>query len=415
MEKGMDRKLRLSNTRSTGWRPWIRGLALGLTVAAASLALGTAAPTSAVAQVSGTSMSVPLAPDAPSQYVVKKGDTLWDIAGVFLRDPWYWPEIWYVNPQVANPHLIYPGDVLNLVYVDGKPRITIGAAGAERLSPQVRSEPLTGAIRTIPYDLLMDFVGRPGLLTRDQARKAPYVVGMRDRHIVGSDQNEVYGRGLDQPAPGTRYNIVNVGDELRDPDDGDLLGYIGHYAGTGEVIQNTGAVVPGESSIFKMRREEDFTHLRIVESGREVLQGDRLFPAQVDIGEDFTLSAPKNEEVLGQIIAVVDGVYVAGKYQVVALNRGKKHGLEPGNVLGVFYRGDEIRDRFGRLDWTSFTANYSRVRLPDERSASVLVFSVHDRMSYALVVESSQVIRRGDFIAHPRYGHRDAGMRDFIR
>jgi hypothetical protein len=411
----MDRKLRLSNTRSTGWRPWIRGLALGLTVAAAGLALGTAAPTSAVAQVSGTSMSVPLAPDAPSQYVVKKGDTLWDIAGVFLRDPWYWPEIWYVNPQVANPHLIYPGDVLNLVYVDGKPRITIGTAGAERLSPKVRSEPLAGAIRAIPYDLLMDFVGRPSLLTRDQARKAPYVVGMRDRHIVGSDQNEVYGRGLDNPAAGTRYTVVNVGEELRDPDDGDLLGYIGHFAGTGEVIQNTGAVVPGESSIFKMRREEDLTHLRIVESGREILQGDRLFPAQVDIGDDFRLSAPKNEGVLGQIIAVVDGVYVAGKYQVVAINRGKKHGLEPGNVLGVFYRGDEIRDRFNRMDWTSFTANYSKVRLPDERSASVLVFSVHDRMSYALVVESSQVIRRGDFVAHPRYGHRDSGMRDFIR
>lgn len=411
----MDRNLRLANTRSTGWRPWIRAMGLGLTVAAAGLALGTVAPTSAVAQVSGTSMSVPLATDAPSQYVVKKGDTLWDIAGVFLRDPWYWPEIWHINPQVANPHLIYPGDVLTLVYVDGKPRVTLGTAGAERLSPEVRSEPLSGAIRTIPYDILMNFVGRPGLLTRDEVRKAPHVVGMRDRHIVGSDQNEVYGRGLGQPAPGTRYTIMNVGDELRDPDDGDLLGYIGHFAGTGEVIQNSGAVIPGEDSIFRMRRQEDLTHLRIVESGREIFQGDRLFPAQVDIGEDFTLSAPGNEEVLGQIIAVVDGVYVAGRYQVVAINRGKRHGLEPGNVLGVFYRGEEIRDRFNRMDWTAFTANYSRVRLPDERSASVLLFSVHDRMSYALVVESSQVIRRGDFVAHPRYGHRDAGMRDFIR
>jgi len=411
----MDRNLRLAFTRSAGWRPWIRAMGLGLTVAAAGLALGTVAPTSAVAQVSGTSMSVPLATDAPSQYVVKKGDTLWDIAGVFLRDPWFWPEIWYVNPQVANPHLIYPGDVLTLVYVDGKPRVTLGTAGAARLSPEVRSEPLSGAVRTIPYELLMNFVGRPGLLTRDQARKTPHVVGMRDHHIVGSDQNEVYGRGLGEPAAGTRYNIVNVGEELRDPDDGDLLGYIGHYAGTGEVIQNTGAVVPGEDSIFRMKREEDLAHLRIIESGREVLQGDRLFPAQVDIGDDFRLSAPANEEVLGQVIAVVDGIYVAGRYQVVAINRGRKHGLEPGNVLGVFYRGEEIRDRFDRLNWSAFTANYSKVRLPDERSASVLVFSVHDRMSYALVVESSQVIRRGDFVAHPRYGHRDAGMRDFIR
>jgi hypothetical protein len=411
----MDRNLRLANNRSAGWRPWIRAAGLGLTLAAAGLALGTAGPTAAVAQVSGTSMSVPLAADAPSQYVVRKGDTLWDIAAVFLRDPWYWPEIWYVNPQVANPHLIYPGDVLNLVYVDGKPRVTLQQAGVMRLSPQVRTEPLSGAIRTIPYSLLMDFVGRPGLLTKDQVKKAPYIVGMRDRHVVGSDQNEVYGRGLQNPAPGTRFNVVNVGIELRDPDDGDVLGYVGHFAGLGEVIQNTGAVVPGEDSIFKMKREEDLTHLRIIESGREILQGDKLFPAEVDIGDDFQFSVPKNEELLGQIIAVVDGVYVAGKYQVVAINRGKQHGLEPGNALGVFYRGEQIHDRYQRLDWTSFTANYRKVRLPDERSATVLVFSVHDRSSYALVVQSSQVIRRGDFVAHPLYGHKDAGMKDFIR
>lgn len=411
----MDRNLRLATIRSNGWRPWIRALSLGLTVAAAGLALGTAAPAPALAQVSGTSMSVPLASDAPSQYVVQKGDTLWDIAGVFLRDPWYWPEIWYVNPQVANPHLIYPGDVLNLVYVDGKPRITLGAAGAERLSPQVRSNPLGSAIRTIPYDVLMDFVGRPGLLTKEQVKTAPYVVGIRDRHIVGTNQNEIYGRGLGQPAAGSRFSIMNVGDELRDPDDGDLLGYIGHFAGVGEVIQNTGAVVPGEDSIFKMKRQEELAHLRIVQSGREILQGDKLFPAQVDIGDDFQITLPKNEAVLGQIIAVVDGVYVAGRYQVVAINRGKKHGLEPGNALGVFYRGEEIHDRYKRQDWAAFTANYSKVRLPDERSATVLVFSVHDRISYALVVESSQVIKRGDFVAHPLYGHKDAGMRDFIR
>jgi hypothetical protein len=411
----MERNLRLANHPSTGWRPWIRAAGLGLTLAAAGLAFGTVAPTAAVAQVSGTSMSVPLAADAPSQYVVKQGDTLWDIAAVFLRDPWYWPEIWYVNPQVANPHLIYPGDVLNLVYVDGQPRVTLQQAGTMRLSPQVRTDPLGGAIRAIPYDLLMKFVGRPGLLTKDQVKDAPYVVGMRDRHIVGSDQNEIYGRGLEDPAPGSRFNIMNVGTELRDPDDGDLLGYISHFAGLGEVIQNTGAVVPGEDSIFKMKREEDLTHLRIIESGREILQGDKLFPAAVDVGDDFRLSAPKNQELIGQIIAVVDGVYVAGKYQVVAINRGKQHDLEPGDALGVFYRGGEIHDRYQRLDWSSFTANYRKVRLPDERSATVLVFSVHDRVSYALVVESSQVIRRGDFVAHPLYGHKDAGMRDFIR
>jgi hypothetical protein len=232
---------------------------------------------------------------------------------------------------------------------------------------------------------------------------------------VGSDQNEIYGRGLDNPAAGSRFNIVNVGDELRDPDDGDLLGYMGHFAGIGEVVQNSGAVVPGKDSIFSMKREENLTHLRVTESNREVMQGDKLLPAKVDLGDDFVISAPQKEDVLGQVIAFVDGVYVGGKYQVVAINRGKKHGLAPGNALGVFYRGEEIRDRYNRQNWAAYTANYDRVRLPDERSATVLLFQVYERMSYGLVVESSQVIRLGDFVAHPKFGHRDAGTQDFIR
>jgi hypothetical protein len=383
-------------------------------MAVTGLGAATAVPQTALAQAeAGRSMSVPISPTAPESYVVKKGDTLWDISAMYLTEPWYWPEIWYVNPSIANPHLIYPGDVLYFSYVDGKPRVSLESAGSTRLSPQVRTSDLSGAIRAIPYDLLMDFVGRPGLISRDDVKDKPYVVGMRDRHIVGSTTNEVYARGLNDPAAGTRYNIMNVGAELRDPDDGDLLGYIGHFAGLGEVIQSSGAVVPGDTSIFNMKREEPLTHMRVLETGREIMQGDKLFPAQADIGADFVPSAPSNEAILGQIIAIVDGVYVAGKYQVVAINRGKKHGLVPGNALGVFYRGELVRDRFDRQDWMAYTANYDRVRLPDERSATILLFTVKDRVSYGLVVQSSQVIRRGDFIASPKFGHREGGGTDF--
>lgn len=407
----MDRYLRVSP------RPgqWIRAAALALAVSGLGLVAAGIAPGTAVAQASGRSMSVPLAADAPERYVVRKGDTLWDISATFLRDPWYWPEIWYVNPSIENPHLIYPGDVLHLVWVDGKPRVTLESAGTTRLSPQVRSEPLTGAIRAIPYDLLMDFAGRPQLLDREQVRTAPHVVGMRNRHIIGSTENEVYARNLGEPPAGSRYSVVHVGEELRDPDDGDRLGYIGHYAGTGEVIQTSGAVVPGSDSIFSMRREEDLTHLRVVESGREILQGDKVFPANVDVGDDLVLSAPANDEVLGQIIAVVDGVYVAGKYQVVAINRGKKHGLAPGNALGVFYRGEEARDRTTYSPGGFRFSAVRNVRLPDERSATIMLFRVFDRMSYGLVMDSSQVIRRGDFVAHPSLGHRQGGQREFLR
>jgi hypothetical protein len=349
-------------------------------------------------------MSVPLAADAPDRYVVKRGDTLWDIAGVFLRDPWFWPEIWYVNPAISNPHLIFPGDVLNLVYVDGKPRLTLERGETVRLSPQMRSEPLSSAIRAIPYDLLMDFAGRPQLLDDETARQAPHVVGMRDRHIVGSDQNEIYARGIGEVPVGSRFTIITVGNELRDPDDGDLLGYMGHFAGTGQVLDtsNTG------------RRDEPITHLQVIESGREILQGDRLFPTQVDVGADFVPSAPANKDINGRVVAVVDGVYVAGKYQVLAVNRGKRDGLVPGNVLAIFDQGETIADRSNASFWRRNASNYENVRLPKERSASVLLFSIHERMSYGLVVESTQVIRVGDYLKHPSAGHRDTGLSDFI-
>ena len=413
----MDRYLRPESSSLRRPRGWMRALVLGAAIAGSGLAAGLGAPTEALAQADpGRSMSVPVAPDAPERYTVKRGDTLWDISALYLRDPWFWPEIWHVNPEIANPHLIYPGDVLYFSYVDGRPRVSLERAGAVRLSPQVRTSPLDGAVRAIPYDVLMDFAGRPRLLDREQIRSAPYVVGMRDRHIVGTEHNEVYGRGLEAPAAGTRYNIVNVGRELRDPDDGDVLGYVGNFAGVGEVMTDTGAVIPGKRSMFggTGRSGADLAHIKVVQAGREILQGDKLLPATVDVGADFVISLPSSEDVLGQIIAVVDGVSVAGRYQVVAINRGKKHGVAPGNALGVFYRGELVNDRFDRVDWKRWTTRYDKVRLPDERSATVLAFQVYDRMSYALVMESSQTLRVGDFIAHPLHGHRDAGNAAYL-
>src|SRR5512145_604790 len=224
----MDRHPRLDPDHALARAARLRVLAVALAGACLGLVLGAATPGLAQEGASGQSMSVPLAADAPDTYVVKPGDTLWDISAVFLRDPWYWPEIWYVNPAIENPHLIYPGAVLHLVYVDGRPRVMVGRAGDVRLSPQVRSQPLSQAVRAIPYNLLMNFTGRPAFLTKDDAKERPYVIGIRDRHIIGSSENEVYGRGLEQPAVGSRYSIIAVGDELHDPDDGDLLGYIGH-------------------------------------------------------------------------------------------------------------------------------------------------------------------------------------------
>ncbi|MCG8371454.1 MAG: LysM peptidoglycan-binding domain-containing protein, partial [Proteobacteria bacterium] len=155
---------------------------------------------------------VPLADNAPDRYVVQVGDTLWDIAATFLRDPWFWPEIWYVNPQVENPHLIYPGDVLGLVYIDGRPRITNVRASTYRLSPQARITPLAESVTSIAYDDVRAFLSSGVILEKDQADTLPYLLGTRGDHLIASAGNEIYVRGIASDAPGTRYSVVHVGD-----------------------------------------------------------------------------------------------------------------------------------------------------------------------------------------------------------
>src|SRR6187431_802492 len=152
-------------------------------------------------------------PDAPMNYTVKRGDTLWDIAAVFLKDPWFWPEIWQINPQVENPHLIYPGDVLSLAYgAGGDAHVSISQYSGARLSPRLRSEALEGPIDSIPFSAIASFLSKPTVLTREQATRAPHVLAFRDHHMVGSSGFEVYVRGLQSPQLNQRYSVMHVGD-----------------------------------------------------------------------------------------------------------------------------------------------------------------------------------------------------------
>ena len=267
-----------------------------------------------------------MAPNAPDSYVVKHGDTLWGIAKVFLRDPWYWPEIWQVNPQVKNPHLIYPGDTLRLVYIDGQPRIVLQPGlergNGARVLPRVRSQPLEAAVTSIPYETVAAFMSKPSVLEKDQIKHAPYVLATRDLHVVMANGDTVYARGFSAPVElGSHYNLVRVGEPLRDPDDNRLLGYNGVYTGSGHVT-----------------RVGDPATLIMTDSTRETYPGDKLFPGTVDVPLDFIPSPPRSK-IDGRIIAVSDGVTVIGQYQVVVINRGARDGLAPGNVLAVFACG----------------------------------------------------------------------------
>jgi LysM repeat protein len=328
--------------------------------------------------------SIPLAPNAPDSYVVKRGDTLWGIAKVFLRDPWYWPEIWQVNPQVHNPHLIYPGDTLRLVFIDGKPQILLQRGDEARVEPRVRSEPLETAITTIPYATVAAFMSKPSVLDQNQIKNAPYVLATRDLHVVMAEGNTLYARGFTGPVEsGAHYNVVRVGEKLIDPDDKRLLGYNGIFTGAAHVT-----------------RDGPTVSLIMTESALETRAGDKLLPGGVDVPLDFIPSPPR-VQTNGRIIAVSDGVTIIGQYYVVVINRGARDGLAPGNVLAVYDTGPVVDDTDKKGFFNTDRFLTKNVQLPSERTGTFMVFKTFDNISYGLIMEATDLIRVGDKIQSP--------------
>ena len=316
---------------------------------------------------------VPLAEGHPNEYVVQVGDTLWDISATFLRDPWFWPEIWYVNPDIENPHLIYPGDVLGLVYIDGQTRISNIRASTFRLSPQARVSPLSEAVMSIPFETVAAFLSSGVILEKSQADALPYLLQTRGDHLMASAGNEIYVRGASGDQPGMRYNVINVGDALYDPDDNRLIGYHGNMI--------------GEAS---MRRAGDPATVALIKSTQEAIPGDRLLPASVDVPMNFFPRAPSSN-IDGRIISVVGGVTQIGQYQVVVMNRGSNDGLTVGDVLTIFQTGEVVKDR----------VRGGKVKLPDEQEGTVMVFKTYDRISYGLIMEATDAIHIHDSVRNP--------------
>jgi len=289
--------------------------------------------------------------DHPDRYTVVKGDTLWDISARFLNNPWYWPEIWHVNPQVANPHLIYPGDRLALVYIDGKPRITkVASNGVVKLSPQVRSEPIDTPIPAIPLDAISSFLTDTRIVTPAELEGAPYILA-------------------------DKVGIFRRTKEFRDPDTGEFLGLEARSIGAGKITAGNGDVLT----------------LRLTKSNQEIRIGDRLLTS-VDrpIATSFVPSAPE-ETVAGEMIAVDGGVSQIGQYDVVAINRGERDGLEAGNVMAVLKSGNLVRD----------PVTGETIELPSERAGLLMVFQAYEKMSYGLVLQANRPLSVGDKVTNP--------------
>jgi len=340
-----------------------------------------------------------LAENHPREYIVKKGDTLWDIASMFLQDPWYWPEIWQRNPQVENPHLIFPGDILTLTYVNGIPQIQVARGGdvirrestdtsglkVVKLSPSIHRQTLNEAIPSIPADAIRQFLTRPRVISQEEWEASPYIVGSDDAHLILGANNKVYVRGeLDKER--SRYGVFREGNRLVDPETDKLLGYEVIYA--------------GEIRINKFATPSSGV---LLNSSREVLVGDRLLPSDKSAIDQQYFPRLPDDYVGGTVISLFDAISSIAKYQVAVINRGADHNLEIGHLLATYQAGELARDRF--LDHTSRKRGDEEkleIMLPDERSGIMMLFKVFDKVSYGLILKSTRRISKLDKVDKPR-------------
>ncbi len=372
---------------------------------AASLALGCVAPVAAATnlpvtgQQRGTAQKVAdagvalsdLAANAPDSYTVKRGDTLWGVSKVFLKQPWRWPELWGMNlDQIRNPHLIYPGQTLFLDTSSGRARLRMGKAfgsgGIVKLSPRVRSSSMeTAAIASIPFNLIEPFLNEAVIFETNALESAPRIVAAQEGRVLMTKGETAYVRGND--SKDRLFRIFRQPKALKDPVTGEILGYEAPFVGTAELTRL------GETRVDALGKAEIVPDSFLITSVRqEANVGDRLAPTGANDYDSYAPHAPA-ADVAGQIVSVYGDAVAAGQNQIVALNRGTKDGIERGHVLALWRKGADAVDRTDdRL---------TRLKLPDERHGELFVFRVFERLSYALILTVQDPVKAGDKFTQP--------------
>jgi hypothetical protein len=317
--------------------------------------------------------TIKLAQDAPSEYTVVKGDTLWDISARFLKSPWLWPKVWEVNAQIYNPHLIYPGDVIYLYWENGEPRLG-RKPGTVVLTPEVKTVPREEAVTSIPLRDVQAFLNDSRVVDDQMLTDAPYVLGGKNQRILAANDDRVYVRGelLDNSRQQSLYRPLT---QYVDPNTGESLGY--------ELHRVADALVSAS--------ENDMISVDIRNSLEEVRLKDILIPTGESplVTRFMPRPGPELENV--EVIAVLNGVANIGQFNSVTINAGEREGIEPGSVYSIYNRGEEIRD----------PKTGEKLQLPAERAGELMVYKTFDKVSYALVMRATEVIQVGDPLRQP--------------
>ncbi|KZC16917.1 MULTISPECIES: LysM peptidoglycan-binding domain-containing protein [unclassified Rhodanobacter] len=345
--------------------------------------------------------------DHPDSYTVRRGDTLWDISAKFLSKPWLWPEIWQANPQVRNPHLIYPGDVLNLSFING-PRLG--------LQPSVHRE--GEAVPAIPLSELRMFLKDMRVMDSKAVSSAPYVVGLEESRLRGAVGQNIYVRGL-QGEPGQRWAIVRPshvfrGFDQNDAAHADLVAHDldsnaamvrapwredsrndGHY-GKGDDLGVEVSVIGTAETL----RTGDPATLLLLGATQEIRSGDRIMPVD-DAPYDayYYPHPPKSVPANAKVIGFADAMDAAGSRQVVLLSVGAKDGVDNGQTFAMFQPGETVHDDVASNSWNRGVGE--TVKLPDEYIGHVMVFRTFDRVSYGLVMDGLRPVHVGSRLVMP--------------
>ena len=316
---------------------------------------------------------LPLVDNPPERHIVLPGDTLWGIAGKFLQQPWRWPEVWRMNrEQIANPHRIYPGDVVVLDLSGGQPQLRL--AKPVRLQPQVHSEPVRTSIPSIPPEAIEPFISRPLIIERSELDRAPRILAAEENRVLMAAGDLAFVRGMTQQDI-EKWQIFRPGKQLKDPDNGQVIAHEAYFLGDARLTQG------GDPAVIK-----------IVRAKEEISRGDRLVPTPP---QEIITYAPHRPEaaITARVMSIYGGVNEAGTGSVVTLNRGARDGLEIGHVLALFRKRNAVdHDDNGRR--VSAT-------LPEQRYALIFVFRVFERVAYALVMDSSRSVIIGDAARNP--------------
>ncbi|MFM2276005.1 MAG: hypothetical protein RL211_1877 [Pseudomonadota bacterium] len=353
-----------------------------------------------------------LAPNAPDNYTIKRGDTLWAISKIFLKSPWRWPELWGMNlKEIKNPHLIYPGQQLFLEKKDGRATLRTGASGAGdtpadtiRMSPRARSEPVgNGALPTIDFNQIESFLAEPIVVNEKGLTTAPRIVAgaqQGEGRVLLTKGDRAYARGpadaplLDDQRKEKQYRIFRNATPLKDPGTGEVLGYEAQYIGAAKLVRSEftqqAKALDGSTTVEIVPATID-----IVSAKEEMRVGDRLVPEPERQFLNYAPRAPDGT-VDGRIVSVYGSAAVvnAAQNQVVVINRGTRDGVQNGHVMAI------LKDGLRMLDKTDVLK--PQIKLPDERNGLLMVFRTFDRVSYALVLEVTEVIRVGDRLGNPR-------------